>query len=244
MHLNSHWYSWLGLLVALCMTAACSPMAVSNTPTPTIIIPTLQPTSTPTASPTLTETPTLTASPVPTETPVDEQDLQPAYTESVSQEFKGVQINADLVTDEFLDPVIKKVEVLPQTYAEFIARTVFKVWWNRNRQGTVATEDDFKVYMRDWSVAQKNTGPTQAQALWEKVQLTNIWANDLNDGNGYVQQPYTFWLMYAGEASEGIKKISKFSVVLVGEEIIFTPSTSSDQREYQRCQTNIDGKTR
>jgi len=47
------------------------------------------------------------------------------------------------------------------------------------------------------------------------VQLNNIWANDLNDGNGYTQEPYNFWPMYEGEAPYGVRSFDEVIFVFV-----------------------------
>jgi hypothetical protein len=170
-------------------------------PSPIVVQKTLE---TATAEP--TSIPTLVA----TETPVNEYELKPAYTEKVSQKFMGVQINAELITDESLDPVIKKVTVSETAYAEFIARSVFNIWQNNSEKGKTypATEDGFKQFMAIWAQAQ------QSGTGWEEVQFP-IWVNDLNDGNGYVQKQETIWPMYSGNAPEGVRGISTISAVLL-----------------------------
>ena len=180
------------------------------------------PTNSPTLKPTPTHivmTPTITATPFPifTSTPeitkINEKELDPAYTETVSQKYMGVQINAELITDKSVDPIIKKVTVPPSTYAEFIARSMFKVWWIKSPSSPKgpSTEKDFTNFMALWSKAQETNNPSD----WAKIQLDNIWANDLNDGNGYVQKPYSVWPMFTGQAPDGVKGISNISIALV-----------------------------
>jgi len=202
-------------------------------------------TSTETAIPTITETPSLTKTPTstetatPTEIPVSEMDLEPAYTEKVSQEFMGVKINAELITDKSLDPEIKKVTVPETTYAEFIARTIFKVWRKKGAtpQTGTATETDFKNFMALWAKAQASGDPTD----WAKVQINDIWANDLNDGIPYAtgQKPYSIWPEFSGTAPEGIRGIDKTVVVVAHATSLKNTTTSPDEVGFG---TNFDDK--
>jgi hypothetical protein len=194
-------------------------------PTPAPEIPTLQvpdektptpvaPTPTPGATSTPTHTETPTPEPTPTPTSINEKDLQPAYTETINEKFMGVVINAQLITDESLDPLIRKVTVSESVYAEFIARTIFKTWWLKGevRHTGAPTKEDFKNFMALWAKAQETNDPND----WKQVQLNNIWANDLNDGTGYKQQPYTIWPMYSGtQVPEGVRGINNFAILLV-----------------------------
>ena len=191
-----------------------SPTAVHTTPTeaPTQIV---EPTETmvlPTAIAKL-QTPTAIPMAEGTKVKVNEKELDPAYTETVSQKYMGVQINAELITDKSVDPIIKKVTVPPSTYAEFIARSIFRVWWIKSASSPKgpSTEKDFTNFMALWSKAQEINDPSD----WAKMQLDDIWANDLNDGNGYVQKPYSIWPMFTGQAPDGVKGISSISIALV-----------------------------
>jgi len=181
----------------------------------------------------------------PTPTPelikMEEHDLNPAYTETVLREFMGVKINAELITDQSLDPEVTKVTVSEKAYTEFIARIIFKVWWKKGEMthSGIATEEDFKVFMELWQKAQESNDPTN----WQKVQINNIWANDLNDGNGYIQKPYTIWPMYEGEAPEGVRGIDKIAVALVNGRRVKN-LTLFDENPYDiGLGTNLDGKT-
>lgn len=144
---------------------------------------------------------------------LNEHDLNPNFTETVFQEFMGVEINSELTVDKSLDPMVQKVTIGDAAYTKFIARSIYKVWLKKGGpNGTgPGTETTFEEFMALWATAQKTNNP----ADWEKVQLKNIWANDLEDGNGYVQQPYTIWPMYTGEAPEGVRGIDKVSIVMV-----------------------------
>ena len=172
---------------------------------------------------------------------MEEHDLNPAYTETVLREFMGVKINAELITDQSLDPEVTKVTVSEKAYTEFIARIIFKVWWKKGEMthSGIATEEDFKVFMELWQKAQESNDPTN----WQKVQINNIWANDLNDGNGYIQKPYTIWPMYEGEAPEGVRGIDKIAVALVNGRRVKN-LTLFDENPYDiGLGTNLDGKT-
>jgi hypothetical protein len=145
---------------------------------------------------------------------VREMDLDINHEQEVVMEYMGVKINSSLITDKSLDPVIKEVTISNESaYAEFIARSIHKVWLQKGGvNGTgPETETSFEDFMKLWATAQKS-GLTED---WEKVQLKNIWANDLKDGNGYVQKPETLWMMYDGQAPEGVRGIGKMSVALV-----------------------------
>lgn len=221
----------------------------TNTPLSPTEIPTLQPTgeattqtSTPTA--TATETPTAVPTTAPTETlSVVEKDLNPAYTETVSQEFMGVKINSELITDASLDPEYKKITVSKEAYAEFIARTIFKVWWSKSEESHTGTptDQDFGDFMKLWSQAQKSGLPDD----WKKVQLDNIWANDLNDGNGYVQKPYTIWPMYEGQTPEGVRGVDNMAIAFVNGTSFFIKNITifSGSAYNSGMGTNLDGKT-
>jgi hypothetical protein len=123
-------------------------------------------------------------------------------------------------------------------YAEFIARTVFKVWWSKGevKHSGTPTEKDFTDFMALWAKAQQSGLPED----WQKVQVNDIWANDLEDGNGYVQKPYKIWFMYDGQTPEGVRGISNLSIALVR-----TPRmkniTAFDDNVYEvGVGTNID----
>ena len=99
------------LMVLLALLTACAPAAPENRPTGAP-----ENRSTPTPPPTATEAPTAT----PTEAPAEQIDLKPNYEQKVAVEYMGVQINASLITDQSLDPVITKVTVGEKAYAEFL----------------------------------------------------------------------------------------------------------------------------
>jgi len=167
--------------------------------------------------------------PVATETVKDEHDLKPHFVETVDREYKGVQIHAQLITDESIATSIDKVTVTEGVYTEFIARTIFETWWNKGSEEHkgIPTKEDFNAFLELWKKAQETNNP----ADWEKVALHDIYANDLNDGIPYynqdrsfnpkAQQPYTIWPMYFGEKEppDGIRGIDNLAIVVVGGRI-------------------------
>lgn len=74
---------------------------------------------------------TPTPLPLPTETPtpiVEEHDLRPAYTETISSEFMSIPVTGELITNGDLDPSIKKVFVDQKDFAEFLINLTYKFW--------------------------------------------------------------------------------------------------------------------
>jgi len=182
-------------------------------------MPTLIPSSTPTPSPTATVTHTPTNTPLPSPTPTPtleravENDLNPSYIQTVYSEFMGVKFNLELISDSSLSPDITKITVSEDVFTELIARNIFRIWWDKGldfHEGET-TEDDFMSFMNLWSKAQE----TNEVSDWEKVQINEFLANDLNDGLGFVYKPYNMWFMYEGEPHEGITAIKIFSVAMV-----------------------------
>ncbi len=189
---------------------------------------TLIPSSTPTLSPTLTNTPCPTNTPVPTSTntptptlvptptlgiPV-ENDLNPSHVQTMSTEYMGVKLNLELITDSSLGPDITKITVDEALFGQAMARNIFRIWWVKGSPGKSAddipTEDDFKSFMTLWAKAQE----TNDSEDWQKVQIDNLYANDLNDGNGYFQKPYSVWFMYSGDDVNDVLAVNIVSVVL------------------------------
>ena len=81
---------------------------------------------------------------------------------------------------------------------------------------------EIEDYMTAWSEAQGLLEQYKAgeadwddvKEAWKKVQF-RIWMNDLNDGNGYVQEEKVVWPMFDGEAPEGVVGMSDFRTHLV-----------------------------
>ncbi|HPD73790.1 MAG TPA: hypothetical protein PLX95_00640 [bacterium] len=184
--------------------------------------PTLVPTSTPIPSPTPTLTPTPTAIPTPVFTSI-ENDLSPSFAQSISTEYMGVKFNLELITDSSLNPEITKIKLnegFEDTLAAVVARVFFEIWWAK---GPVQhnfdphtfdlgeVDDEFNSFMSLWALAQE----TNNFEDWEKVQINRVYANNLNDGNGYQMNPHNFWIMYDGEPPEGITGVGTYSVAFV-----------------------------
>lgn len=155
------------------------------------------------------------ASMIPTPTSSNlEKILEPIFTLNVSGDYMGVRIDAELLVDNSASYKISKVSISDKDYLEYVARMFFKVWWanGKIKHSGFPTEEDFVSFMNLWKKAQE-TGDFQD---WEEVQISNIWGNDLNDGEVYHQKPYTLWPMYFFENTPAdIKGISKFSSVRV-----------------------------
>jgi len=193
------------LMVLLALLTACAPAAPENRPTGT-------PENRSTLTPPPTATPTEAPTPTATEAPVEQIDLKPNYEQKVAVEYMGVQINASLITDESLDPVITKVTVGEKAYAEFLARSLYKVWLKKGGpEGSgPATDTTFEQFMALWATAQQSG----QEADWRQVQIKNIWANDIPTP-GYEQHPYTIWFMHAGQTPEDVRGISQMSVAFI-----------------------------
>ena len=224
----------LTLMVLLALLTACAPAAPENRPTGAP-----ENRSTPTPPPTATEAPT----PTPTEAPAEQIDLKPNYEQKVAVEYMGVQINASLITDQSLDPVITKVTVGEKAYAEFIARSLYKVWLKKGGpDGTgPATAATFEQFMALWATAQQSG----QEADWRQVQIKNIWANEIATP-GYEQHPYTIWFMHAGQTPEDVRGISKMSISLVNGADVKNITNFSDKQKssgYLGMGTNFDGGT-
>lgn len=220
-------------LLLLSILASCGMPPAGTTATVTVAA---------TATPQATSAPAPQATATETPTPVDEHDLRPAYIETVSQEFMGVMINSQLIVDKSLDPIIRKVTIPDAVHAEFIARTFFKVWWRRGEvaHSGAATEKDFKAFMALWETAQATNDP----ADWRKVELRDIWANDLTDGNGYQQEPYVIWPMYfGGSAPEGVRGIEELSIALVKGRKVKNITMFKDNLYEEGWGTNLEDAT-
>lgn len=197
------------LLMLVILFVSCAPMITQTSEVlPSPVSPTVEKMATFTATPTSTPVSTTT----PERTAIVEIDLKPNYAQEVSREFMGVKINASLITDKSLDPVITKVTVGDEAYAEFIARSIYKVWLSKgdiNGNGPVV-DTNFEQFMELWAVAQKSG----KEEDWRKVQVKNISANDLAT-DGYNQNYYDVWFMHDGKVPKDITSINKISIVLM-----------------------------
>lgn len=165
-----------------------------------------------------------------------EKTLDPISTFSISEEYLGVKINANLIVDRTISDSISSVSFYDKSkYAEYVARTVFSAWWSRGNvsHSAAATENDFEEFMVLWARAQD----TNQKLDWEKVQLNNVWANNLDDGAGYVQKKYTIWPMYFGEPIGGITGIRRLDNVFLSDETYNTVYWVADL--YKGIGTNV-----
>lgn len=128
-----------------------------------------------------------------------------------------------------------------RAYAEFIARSVFKVWWTKGneKQSGSPKEEDFKNFMTLWSTAQ-NSGLEEG---WRKVQVNEVWANDVQT-EGYDQDPYTMWFGYEGDdAPQDVKPISKFSIAIVKANKMKNITMFSNNEHNEGAGTNLDERS-
>jgi len=188
----------------------------TDTPVPTST-PTPLPTSTLTNTPTPVPTSTPTLIPTPTLSIPVENDLNPSHVQTMSTEYMDVKFNLELITDSSMNPEITKVTIDEEMFTYVMAKNIFRIWWVKGSPGKstddIPTEDDFMSFMRLWAKAQETNGPED----WKKVQIDNLYANDLNDGEGYVQRPYSIWFMYIGDETppDDVVPITLMSVALV-----------------------------
>lgn len=212
----------LAVILMMIMSSCAAPVEViiptkdvtqipTDTPLPTTT-PTLEPTSTPTVTPTPYPTPTL----MPTPTPV-EWELVPYFEKVIEYEWKGVLIKARLIIDESTSSKIESIEISDEILAEVVARWMYLVW--RHRNGYESWNDDsyFDIddYMEMWAKAQDSG----LESDWRKVQINDIWANDLTDGDGYVQAPYNVWPMYYGDdAPDGVTPLNLVTLAFVAHD--------------------------
>lgn len=205
--------------------------AITNTPE------ILAETSTPTIEPTITKTPLPTIDkhpPTPTvERPV-EWDINPFYEKKIDTEWKGVRIKASILIDESLKDRVESINMMDSLLAEIVARTIHYVWYSRNNPGVpwasyeqilkgrvgyaecTLSEESIYPYMELWSKAQE----TGDYSDWGKVQIRNVWINDLSDGNGYIQKPYTIWPMFEGDTPDGVLAIKHITFVFVDTDMV------------------------
>jgi len=225
------------LLSTLFMNSCAVPVSVSfpivddsteivSTPTKTLI-PTLTATQTPTPIPTETPTQTMTHTPTATYTPTTvpifegelpvEWDLNPIYVQKVEGEYEGIHLKVSFITDGSWGDYVKAITIKDEALLEVAARIIFRTWWCKGNNPRGWYDAHMPSTMRTshfldyWKKAQE----TGSVYDWQRVQLNNIWANDLNDGNGYTQEPYTFWPMYEGEAPYGVRSFDEIIFVFV-----------------------------
>jgi hypothetical protein len=233
-------------VVILMLLNGCG-CVVTETNVPSVVYTnTSVPTSTPTPLPTYTNTPSPTETPVPTATntptptlvptptlgiPV-ENDLNPSHVQTIVTEYMGVKFNLELITDSSMNPEITKVIIDEEMFTYVMAKNILRIWWVKGSPGKsiddiAISDDDLKSFMSLWAKAQETNDPED----WQKVQIDNLYANDLNDGEGYVQRPYSVWFMYNGdeEPPDGVKPITLVSVALMEK---VTPNNASEAHGF------------
>lgn len=153
--------------------------------------------------------------------PPVEWDLNPTYEKHINVEYAGVEIKAGLIIDASVSSVIDNLEIPDVVLAEIIAKTVYSFWMRRHYPETDTWSSwrkdqydflfSFDQFMKAWSEAQESG----ESADWRKVQLYNIWANDMTDGDGYVPKRYVIWPMYDGETPQGLMALKEITLVWV-----------------------------
>ena len=221
-------------VISLLLSSCISPSIPIATSTATQIT---QPSLTPeqTQTYTLQPAPTLTATPQPEPTinfkatkiteapqsPPIEWDLSPTFEKHIKVTYAGVEIKAGLVIDTSASSAIESVEIPDVVLAEIIAKTIYSFWLRRHYPETDTWSSwqkdqfdylySFDQFMKAWSKAQESGNSSD----WRKVQLFDVWANDMTDGDGYVPGRYLFWPMYAGETPDGITALKEMTLAWV-----------------------------
>lgn len=220
--------------------AAAMPIETTKPPTNT---PEPSKTNTPTSTNTETPTPTKTATntPEPSPTFVDEFDMEPHYTDRHEGEYNGVMIKGAVVVDKSLSAIIDKVDIHGGIHPQFIAETMFRLWWSKSGYYSTPTKQDLADYFKLWAQAQKSGDP----ADWKKVQIKDVWSNDLTDGNGYVPKPITIWPMCEQKAPNDVLGFKSFDIILVKESDPRIKNVSHfEDNEFQTVMgTNHDKET-
>lgn len=216
-----------------------------NISTPTVPVETVTPTQEPVGdTPTPTIVPTETLVPTPTEILPVEWDIDPYIIEDIEGEYKGVTIKARLIIDKSLEDIVESVRINDDIFAEAIVKSFVYVIYQRKSNGDFYTIPSYEVdrLVKIWAEAQK----TGSETYWRQVQLDNIWANDLNDGNGYSEKVYNFWPMYEGITPNDVLAMDKITLVyfdcsksdivnapaVPGGEDVFAQGSSLDNKNF------------
>jgi|LSQX01.1.fsa_nt_gb hypothetical protein len=187
-----------------------------NTPTSTVL-----PTATKTSLPTIEKHP-----PTPTIARPIEWDIDPFIEKRVNLLWNGVNIKVNLILDSSLHDIIESINIPDLLLAEIAAKTIYGAWYKNTHYmdiigyegyekvvdfGSYEEPEQFEKFLTLWKKAQESGEISD----WSRVKLSNIRANNLEDGNGYVQRAYTFWPMYDGDSIEGIVGFDQLSIVLI-----------------------------
>ncbi len=191
----------------------------TNTPTSTPTH-TPTPTATDTPTPTITNTPTNTPTPIPTEPPI-EWDLDPYIEKSIDYDLEGIRVKAGVIIDRSLEPIIESFEISDEDLAKIVIHSLFVVWYGRNNpDATWLKKDqmrDIVIPIKELSTFKELLAKAQEtgdEADWRKIQINDVWVNDLSDGYGYIQKPYNFWPMYDGETPQDVIGMKSFTIAL------------------------------
>ena len=188
-------------------------------------------TQTPTSLPTSTNTPLPTIDkhpPTPIVARPVEWDLDPYIEKRVDTIWNGVRIKVNLIVDSSFKDVIHNITIPDSLLAEVAAKAIYGVWFYNTHYmditryfrsnsvsgfnyGSYAQPEEFEEFLSLWQKAQESGEFSD----WIKVRLTDIMANNLDDGNGYKQRAYTFLPMHNGEPFGDNLSFDQLSIVLV-----------------------------
>jgi len=188
-------------------------------------------TQTPTSLPTSTNTPLPTIDkhpPTPIVARPVEWDLDPYIEKRVDTIWNGVRIKVNLIVDSSFKDVIHNITIPDSLLAEVAAKAIYGVWFYNTHYmditryfrsnsvsgfnyGSYAQPEEFEEFLSLWQKAQESGEFSD----WIKVRLTDIMANNLDDGNGYKQKSYTFLPMHNGEPFGENLSFDQLSIVLV-----------------------------
>lgn len=155
--------------------------------------------------------------PTPTVQRSIEWDIEPIIEKRIEAIYRGVKIRVNLIVDDSYSQTIHGITISDQLLAEVAAKAFYGAWYIRSRgggdinQGSYYKTRHFEQFMESWATAQESSEYTD----WKKVQLLNILANDMDDGEGFSQQSFNFLPMFDGEAPKGYTGINEFTIVLV-----------------------------
>jgi len=230
----------INIIFVLILLSSCAPIPNKTVTTVTEEFnekPTLTQTEAPNDTPTPTSLPTSTNTPLPTidkhpPTPTVarpvEWDLDPYIEKRVDTMWHGVRIKVNLIVDSSFKDVIHSITIPDSLLAEVAAKAIYGAWFNNTHYmdiiryfrsnsvsefnyGSYTQSEKFEEFLRLWQKAQESGEFSD----WIKVRLTDIMANNLDDGNGYKQKPYTFLPMHNGEPFGDNLSFDQLSIVLV-----------------------------
>lgn len=185
-----------------------------------------------------------TLTPTPTEILPVEWDVDPYIIKDIEGEYRGVKIKARFIVDRSLEDIVESVEINENLYAEMIVKILATVWYAREK--TEPWEIVQPVELFKWIDVWAKAQETGSEYYWSQVQLNRIWANDLNDGNAYLEKSYNFRPMYEGVCPYGVTAIDKITFVVldVDKSNIFNVDTFSRSETKSRLVggSNVDNQ--